>query len=595
MQKMTASTTEFFINPYNFVDFSRQPVERKPRSEADDVLSGWLDCTLTVAQDGMLALPDQTNAVPATDANGRPIKESKVCDFFKIDGKPVITGSELRGCIRSVFEAVTSSCFSVINNDFLSARKSRPDKTRTAGIAVFDPAHDCWLLYPAEKVTDGRADDTVKRVWEDFKKKNGKTSTSFYRKTSNNPVTQLTDVQINNFVSVLEIYEENNPKFKSVYHALLDRIEQEQPFVAFYEMRNSSLAYFSPAHTGRFSYENTVKSLLVEYAPCDGKDGCLCPACRLFGTLQGERATASRLRFTDALADSVVLSEKPVNLPELSAPKITSAEFYALPPENYLQDIEIYGYDDDGVSLRGRKFYFHSKPRCLPQLGERSVATTVAKGGSSFLFRVYFDRICDTELQQLIWTLTLGENTVNSKKLHKLGFGKPTGFGSVKILADRLTVRTVSGAGETLTYRLKETKPVVPQSADALFGAKNYSVEDLLAIADYDFLKGQKHPVTYPLADNGKNDANSSAAHQWFIANRNTKGNFSYILPTLQDSLKLPKMIAAQQPSYGGNQPRKLPDAQGPRCTCCGNAVSKNPKTGKWNRLCYDCFKKQKQ
>ena len=544
MDKMIPSNDTFFINPYNFV---RTPdrIERRVRTDDENVLTGFLNCTVHIR--GKLALPDQSNAKPG------PAKESKLCDFYRINNNPVIPGSELRGCIRSVFEAATGSCFSVINDDFLSARVPRPTTDRLPCIVEYDDAKDAWALTEAEKLHDNDVDpNAVHREWItalNMRRKKGATQKMRYQRRFADYDYVLTEEEIKSFKNVLNVYKENNPSYAYVFDEYLQRIEHKIPFVAFFQLDDSNLVYFSPAHTGRYSFQNTVSSLLGDFAPCDGKNGCLCPACRLFGTLKGDRPTASKLRFGDAIGENVKISEDYVNLPELSTPKITSAEFYAIKPGNPLTNVDRYNYDTPGVALRGRKFYYHSEPQSTKTLGDRSVATEVAESGS-FPFKLFFNKISQTELDQLIWVLTLGENDPDSRYQHKLGFGKPMGYGSVKITVDSMTTRTYT---KEAGYRLDETTDITAKNCTQLFGEDNPAIKDLLAITDVDYLGRLGRSIHYPLADDGTNGINATAAHQWFGANRASNGTFLYILPPLTDDPNdqlLPKMIVNKAPTH---------------------------------------------
>jgi CRISPR-associated protein (TIGR03986 family) len=68
-------------------------------------LSGKLICTLTTETPLMIG--------------GKRDKEKSPCniDFFERNGTPVIPGSSLRGALRSVFETLTNSCYSVFSED----------------------------------------------------------------------------------------------------------------------------------------------------------------------------------------------------------------------------------------------------------------------------------------------------------------------------------------------------------------------------------------------------------------------------------------------------------------------------------------------
>lgn len=102
-----------FINPYNFIALEDGCVRKDYSQEKDkENLTGYIDCELTTKTD--LIIPDK-------EKNG-------VHPFFEIDGKPVIPGSELRGVIRSKFEALSNSCLSTSDPQLSFFGRSGPFK-----------------------------------------------------------------------------------------------------------------------------------------------------------------------------------------------------------------------------------------------------------------------------------------------------------------------------------------------------------------------------------------------------------------------------------------------------------------------------------
>ncbi|MGN1118074.1 MAG: hypothetical protein ACI4RU_05630, partial [Acutalibacteraceae bacterium] len=243
-----------------------------------------------------------------------------------------------------------------------------------------------------------------------------------------------------------------------------------------------------------------------------------------------------------------------------------STEFYSLntvSQENgtKTKDVRRWTYDDEGTELRGRKFYLHSEHAGLKQdeeltVGEknRRVKTTTIGEGTTFKFDLFFESINDVELKRLIWVLTFGENDPNSNLLHKLGMGRPVGYGSVKIIVTGIEERTVNqNADETLNYEIKESlfssyEPfdiiIDDKTGERLIDFSSKAVEDMCTIARYDLVAGKT--VSYPIANDGRNKPNSTAAHQWFSsnrtqANRTQVGTFKYILPEIKSAdLTLP-------------------------------------------------------
>ena len=80
--------------------------------------------------------------------------------------------------------------------------------------------------------------------------------------------------------------------------------------------------------------------------------------------------------------------------------------------------------------------------------------------------------------------LTLGENTPASPRLHKIGHGKPVGYGSCKITLTGGELRTLAQQDGTLCYT---TEPLPLDSLLAAHGridTDSTSVKSLLKIAD---------------------------------------------------------------------------------------------------------------
>ncbi len=134
----------WFVNPYNFV--SLRGVERKRieewRGSETDRVAGSIHCTLTTKTP--LALPDHAPSDPsrikAEDVTGG---QHFSYPFMSVDGAtPIIPGSEIRGMVRSVYEAVTKSCLGILDDSLLTGRSY---DVKTPGIL-----HNCkgkWSLY----------------------------------------------------------------------------------------------------------------------------------------------------------------------------------------------------------------------------------------------------------------------------------------------------------------------------------------------------------------------------------------------------------------------------------------------------------------
>lgn len=560
--------TRPFINPYNFVS-TTQKVRRNAVEKGD--LTGYITCTLRV--EDMLALPDI-----AQNPN------SQSFDFFPAIGNPIIPGSELRGCIRAAYEAVTESCFSVVNSEVLSARESKPKTSRKPGILM--RKNNSWIIYEAEyfnqehyeKYFDNIGEADTIRTWQVKGNTPCLDQTYFYYKTDEEGYIKeaavCSDTDIRKLKKAFEIYGDNLEKvdgFTEVVKkqqsiikkslALLKQMETEKNndsmLPVFYQCNKKSIIeYISPAHTGRKVFKNTVPSLLDNHKPCDGKKG-YCPACSLFGSLGDKNPLASRLRFTDATekeSGSVNISDRYVILPELSSPKLSSPEFYSTCGDK-TESVTVWDYDSDGVALRGRKFYFHGLPKEADVLGSRQIETKVAESGSLFTFKLYFDRIKEEQLQQLLWVLTIGDNQSDSKQMHKIGMGKPFGYGSVKITVDNICFRKFDVTSFAYSVEEKQYDEYMKEfDIEDHFDMK--ALSDFKTITNYSItvredngIKSEIIPISYPIAEREPNDEketseNLSAGHQWFTGNRKTNNTFGRILPVLSSDIDALRLYA---------------------------------------------------
>lgn len=559
--------TRPFINPYNFVS-TTQKVRRNAVEKGN--LTGYITCTLRV--EDMLVLPDIAQ---------NPDLQS--FSFFSAEDNPIIPGSELRGCIRAAYEAVTESCFSVINSNLLSKRMSKPNNRRAPGILMKEKGK--WVIYSAKyrqgkkklKEWENGIHCDCARKWFKLDEKPTINNTYFYmiRNRKNNRISSgaiCGDDDIDKLIQIFETYYEGIKKVETEDAEKLKKIircyqedlrhmknaENSDIMVpVFYEKDDVNLlVYLSPAQTGRVAFENTVPSLLDNHTPCDGKKG-YCPACSLFGSLGDKNPLASRLRFTDATekeSGSVNISDRYVILPELSSPKLSSPEFYSTCGDK-TESVTVWDYDSDGVALRGRKFYFHGLPKEADILGPRQIETKVAESGSLFTFKLYFDRIKEEQLQQLLWMLTIGDNQSDSKQMHKIGMGKPVGYGSVKITVDNICFRKFDVTSFAYSVEEKQYDEYMKEfDIEDHFDMK--ALSDFKTITNYSMtvredngIKSEIIPISYPIAEREPKDEketseNLSAGHQWFTGNRKTNNTFGRILPVLSSDIDALRLYA---------------------------------------------------
>lgn len=204
----------------------------------------------------------------------------------------------------------------------------------------------------------------------------------------------------------------------------------------------------------------------------------LSPADRVFGwvhqkgddDLTQSIAYRGRVRFSHAKTEGTPETLARMSLSILSAPKPTTTRFYinwrkknkhgryvnAIKQEMGDERTDAQRPSDDdlrygkrGNMLRGRKFYRHHG---LFKRGEAEIHDTRSNSdqnrsilgahqeGTTYSFTIEFENLQPVELGALLWSLELSDEfiyddhqSVKFEGYHRIGYGKPLGFGSVKI------------------------------------------------------------------------------------------------------------------------------------------------------------------
>lgn len=425
------------------------------------------------------------------------------------------------------------------------------------------------------------------------------------------------DRAVENYLETIEIFDKQQSGDK-LFHQLKAKLtygirKDGGLYPVFYETVSSdgeTYVYLSPSQMSRYVFDNRLNQLLGTHKSCakfnldeekneamkgfvaSKKTMSLCSACALFGTISDgqRRSYASKLRFSDA-QPTAFASMGLVTLKELASPKPTSVEFYTFKPKQALYwtyDYKITSYkridlgrDKNGrkksqtipqkeaceVEIRGRKFYFHnphlkSTDYQTHEQTNRNSTMELCTPESRFTFDIYFDRITEKQLQELLWTITIGENDENGMQMHKLGHGKPLGLGSVKLVVEEVETRSFNA--ETLSYCVDhvDRKQVNDRISATPFDDSTTSFKEFMRLTDFNGLidimdnkkKGMFYPISYPIADDGRGATNSKASHQWFIANRSmgengatTEWSIKYTLPVATSkNSTLPAMLKVQ-------------------------------------------------
>lgn len=565
-----------FINPYNFVSLGGE-VERADIDDAKREVTGYISCTLTTKTP--LAILDHEYENVRKEQN-----EHKIYDFFKVNGKPVIPGSEIRGVIRSAYEAVTNSCMSVCNVSILSARHPFP---RNPGILIFQDDH--WELYEADKYmlkTSDRGNDK-NNIKYDVETRNGRvyikgtnyTTGSVVKFNAGNQYIHIDkktgkkreigstvydicsgtegvlllweyienkhhnsifvkqdkyvacdnlDKAVDDFAVLMDMYIEHDEIYKQYQYTLK---KDGNMYPVWYESVGR-IIYLSPACISRTVFDNRLEDLIGSHKKCTNRND-LCPACRLFGMI-GETSLGSRLRFADAHTKRQVTADdyNTITLKELANPKTTAVEFYTYRP----RDAQTWNYDYKTTG------YTMNRGKAEPV---RQLAQTQIRGR-----KFYFHG----DLRN--------ENEARTRRNSTVSLLKPDIAFSFKLYFDGISNNQLKqlvwllciGENQTdgkMRHKIGHGKPIglgsVKITVDEVMTRKIAVENDLMSYitekpdvaemmspipfsdrSDYfkDFMKMTNSETTkgknvsYPIGDDGRNGVNSTASHQWFIGNR---------------------------------------------------------------------------
>lgn len=557
-----------FINPYTFVGLPENGAVPDQTKPDEPVFSGEIKCTLTART--QLAVPDILKNPNAPDT------EAKEYDFFRINNKAAIPGSGIRGVIRSVFETLTDSCMHLNDgdNDYFHTRLNKT----TPGIIEYDGKN--YVLYKAERLRDkddkGFKDDkyfTGKKITNIGKRQGEKSGIVNWKDGSLNGVylrvnqfgangkkshpsvfiknecaeKKLGEIYVKRLKKNVDMYE---GKYKNDYEKAIKNMEERggQLPVWYWQDKKTGHYYFAPSQYSRAVFYNQPKDLVrqAKVSSCSSEKKA-CAACKLFGFI-GEDSRASHVRFTDAVCADENCFDKAYILPILSSPRLSSFEFYLSG-----NDKKTLVPDSAGVTLAGRKFYWHdpkSKITADNEFAEKhpSMASKMelVKSGSKFKFSVFFDKITDEQLKKLVFALNLGENREESYICHKIGHGKPVGLGSAKIVVNSIVKRSY----ENGVYSINEvTDEIVSEAKSTLFRQSELQAF-LQRVLNMQFVGNRK--VDYPRQQPGGD------IFKWFANNRCNLRSAGYIevkqkLPKITDNIQTLQGQLPEDKNKGNN------------------------------------------
>ena len=609
---------EKFVNPYTFVpvNFGKKPTEdiNTVVENASERLTGVLNCFMYAKTP--IAVPDISSVTEENEHSSYRFESTP-------DGQYMISGSSLRGMIRSVYETATDSCFSTLKeNTLLNTRNGDAQRTHS-GLLINENGE--WKLYEAKRYmlkvaredNDGKAarrneteGSTLNpEVWSADcpayrirRSKNGTFTKALGREIYSGEnvffvplVTKGTNIEIwykksirgnevkcapvaqgftkpgaanahegylvlGELISnkhhesifeketqkkipkpVIEKAMEGLEETVKVYRSNVNRMYGDTHYgypeyenmkkrgcIPVWYIEKGQGVIFSLAAMGRISFQKTLNEHMNQKQPCQSREK-MCKACRLFGMAQKDAAVGGRVRFTDAIMQNPEkMSKKMVPLAELGTPRSSYMPFYSnmRDTRDNKGKLLIPSYDDPGITIRGRKYYWHSKDfesinKNAPANGKRNASMQIADTGSEFRFDIYFDRITRQELRELVWTLNFWENKSDGVMCHKIGHGKPVGLGSVKIVVDQITCRSFS---EENGYSIIDGTSLIDYSTEEPFAddpreTKFQTITALKKVCNFENAMRTRYPYITN-TNNIQAGENDIANHKWFGENK---------------------------------------------------------------------------
>ncbi len=557
-----------FINPYNFVSL---PKEVKRSKYEEGPLTGYIELSMKTLTP--LFIPNTSNDryFPSEDPDHKSFDfysyaNLKGRSYIEMNFAPVIPGSEIRGCLRTIHEIQNDSCLSLVDRERgFSKRESAPQKGRTA---LFQPyflfyEDGEYALYEAEKVKDrdfkvqsakenckfyDEAGDivldeelTAERVQKDnFKyfrcgERNPKgVSSKVFYKIKNSKKHPLTEKCIDLFKQTLAEYADpkiNKTKDHTGYKDLRRAFENKEPVVVFGHGCGEGQWKLSPSCIGKYMCPNNLGDFVKDVPACsDLDDSCL--TCQLFGFVDESSKTthSSRLRFLDATTrlDPRYCYEDPITLKELLTPHPSNPIFYGYNEADNNEPATWNWDEKTGIKLRGRKVYLHSCYDPSSCKGRESRFTSTihpVKSNVTFKSRIYFEGLNETQLESLIKAINLYNTSPNETKYaHKLGYAKPFGFGSVRMNVDSVVLRKISFDEGKVSYREDESDIRKDYSKDA-----SPSDIELKNATNTRFINDRTR-VCYPFAEGAEE------GFEWFMNNKRADANAQQSLPKLSST-----------------------------------------------------------
>lgn len=436
--------------PYNFTPYAPDRIVRpcgEPRKWSGEII-----CRL--------------EALTPLLVSGRQLKKEGVptiCRFMALEGKPVIPGTSLKGMLRSLMEILSFSGMRPMNRGKLYWREVVGSKYRDnfpealqGGLLRKRGAE--YTITPTEIARKKKGDRAWIEAEVGFAPKKDNDRFYYFKKAPISYKPRPIDAAI-----VAQLWEQLTPDQEKRW----DKEKRAARLAGdglpvFYRGKKGEPLELGFCRYFRLAYKYTPFELAWPAKDKKEREEALAVvdfAENIFGHVRKGQAQAGRVAITSCQLQGV---ETQPQTTVLGGPKPTCLGFYITQDGKNLKDTKDHqkyyrssmkSYNDANARLRGRKLYWHHDVHVAPPPnGNKDVAQLLLplEKGAAGEFAIIVKNLSDSELGCLFEALELLPQCA-----HKLGMGKPLGFGSVKITIKKAAIAESRQKYASLGARLK--------------------------------------------------------------------------------------------------------------------------------------------
>ena len=429
--------------PYNFIPY--EPLAVLPYVESGEapgqLWSGVLRCSLRALTPLLVA------GHQAAGVNGPSHKT-----FFTVNGRYVIPGSSLKGMLRSLLEVLSFSTMRPMNQKNIFWRNISSVGYRQQFLGAYDSILGGYLIKEGAEYHLIKAQVTA--VLSSTKASPGKELVKTgemkgkkhdYVFTRLNGKSAISGDVVDDFLSQRTPYQLT----KWEKYGYDKRIREDGIPVFYMKDGDGNVTALGMCRYFRLKYSGKP----IDFVPAKNIDFVQA----LFGGTQ-DQGRKGRVSVGAAIVDGQLDKEY---ITVLGQPHPTCLAHYLIQENvkrsthgNYGNKRETFIlYEDREFRLRGRKWYWHRTVDAPnPPNDNVKVQSKLQplRAGATAAFEIRLDRVSSLELGALLEALELHEGHA-----HKLGLGKPLGFGSVRIAVDQAAVCRVGERYASLGTRLE--------------------------------------------------------------------------------------------------------------------------------------------